>query len=75
MKTVDLKVRPIYHRRADRVRAHVLLCMLAYYLEWHMRSALAPVLFDDHDRAAGEQQRSSVVQPAQRSPAAHDERA
>ena len=44
--------------------------MLAYYLEWHMRSALAPVLFDDHDRAAGEQQRSSVVQPAQRSPAA-----
>ena len=70
MKTVDLKVRPIYHRRADRVRAQVLLCMLAYYLEWHMRSALAPVLFDDHDRAAGEQQRSSVVQPAQRSPAA-----
>ena len=70
MKTVDLKVRPIYHRRADRVRAHVLLCMLAYYLEWHMRSALAPVLFDDHDRAAGEQQRPSVVQPAQRSPAA-----
>ena len=70
MKTVDLKVRPIYHRRADRVRAHVLLCMLAYYLEWHLRSALAPVLFDDHDRAAGEQQRSSVVQPAQRSPAA-----
>ena len=55
MKTVDLKVRPIYHRRADRVRAHVLLCMLAYYLEWHMRSALAPVLFDDHDRAVGEQ--------------------
>ena len=73
MKTVDLKVRPIYHRRADRVRAQVLLCMLAYYLEWHMRSALAPVLFDDHDRAAGEQQRSSVVQPAQRSPAAQQE--
>ena len=70
MKTVDLKVRPIYHRRADRVRAHVLLCMLAYYVEWHMRSALAPVLFDDHDPDAAEQQRSSVVQPAQRSPAA-----
>ena len=69
-KTVDLKVRPIYHRRADRVRAHVLLCMLAYYVEWHMRAALAPVLFDDHDREAGEQQRSSVVQAAQRSPAA-----
>ena len=71
MKTVDLKVRPIYHRSADRVRAHVLLCMLAYYVEWHMRSKLAPLLFDDHDRAAGERQRSSVVQPAQRSPAAH----
>ena len=71
MKTVDLKVRPIYHRSADRVRAHVFLCMLAYYVEWHMRTKLAPVLFDDHDRAAGEQLRESVVQPAQRSPAAH----
>ena len=45
--------------------------MLAYYVEWHMRTKLAPVLFDDHDRAAGEQLRESVVQPAQRSPAAH----
>ena len=71
MKTVDLKVRPIYHRSADRVRAHVFLCMLAYYVECHMRTKLAPVLFDDHDRAAGEQLRESVVQPAQRSPAAH----
>ena len=71
MKTVDLKVRPIYHRNADRVRAHVFLCLLAYYVEWHLRTALAPVLFDDHDRAAGEQLRESVVQPAQRSPAAH----
>ena len=52
MKTVDLKVRPIYHRSPDRVRAHVFLCMLAYYVEWHMLSALTPVLFDDHDRAA-----------------------
>jgi transposase len=41
-KTVDLKVRPIYHRLADRVKAHVFLCMLAYYVEWHMRSSLAP---------------------------------
>ena len=71
IKTVDLKVRPIYHRSADRVRAHVFLCMLAYYVEWHMRKKLAPVLFDDHDRAAGEQLRESVVQAAQRSPAAH----
>ena len=70
LKSVDLKVRPIHHRRADRVRAHVLLCMLAYYVEWHMRRALAPLLFDDHDPAAAEQQRRSVVEPAKRSPAA-----
>ena len=75
MKTVDLKVRPIYHRNAERVRAHVLLCMLAYYVEWHMRSELAPVLFDDHDPEAGEQQRSSVVRPAERSPAAQQKAA
>jgi transposase len=70
LKTVDLKVRPIHHRLADRVRAHVLLCMLAYYVEWHMREALAPVLFDDEDPQAGEALRRSVVAPAQRSPAA-----
>ena len=70
LKSVDLKVRPLHHRRADRVRAHVLLCMLAYYVEWHMRRALAPLLFDDHDPAAAEQQRSSVVAPARRSRAA-----
>ena len=69
-KSVDLKVRPLHHRRADRVRAHVLLCMLAYYVEWHMRRDLAPLLFDDHDPAAAEQQRSSVVASARRSPAA-----
>jgi hypothetical protein len=64
-KTVDLRVRPIYHYLADRVRAHVLLCMLAYYVEWHMRQALAPMLFDDDDKAAAEAQRASVVAPAQ----------
>ena len=69
-ESVDLKMRPLYHRRADRVRAHVLLCMLACYVEWHMRRALAPLLFDDHDPAAAEQQRTSVVAPARRSPAA-----
>ncbi len=69
-KSVDLKVRPLHHRRADRVRAHVLLCMLAYYVEWHMREALAPLLFDDHDPVAAERQRPSVVAPARRSPAA-----
>ena len=69
-KSVDLKVRPLHHRRADRVRAHVLLCLLTYYVEWHMRRALSPLLFDDHDPAAAEQQRTAVVALARRSPAA-----
>jgi transposase len=69
-KSVDLKVRPIYHHSADRVRAHVLLCMLAYYVEWHMRQALAPLLFDDHQPSVAQAARSSIVAPAQRSPAA-----
>jgi Transposase DDE domain len=70
LKSVDLKVRPIHHRLEARVRAHVLLCMLAYYVEWHMRQALAPLLFDDQDPAAAEALRPSVVAPAQRSPSA-----
>jgi DDE family transposase len=70
LKTVDLYVRPIGHRLAERVRAHVFLCMLAYYVEWHMRQALAPLLFEDDDKAAGEARRASVVAPAQRSPRA-----
>jgi transposase len=70
LKTVDLKVRPVYHWLEDRVRAHVLLCMLAYYLEWHMRQCLAPMLFDDTDKEAAEALRSSVVAQAQRSKAA-----
>ena len=49
IKTVDLKVRPIHHRNADRVRSHVFLCLLAYYVEWHMRSVLKSVLFDDEE--------------------------
>jgi transposase len=69
-KAVDLKVRPIHHRLEHRVRAHVFLCMLAYYLEWHMRRALSPILFDDDDPVAAEAQRDSVVEPAQRSPSA-----
>jgi len=70
LKTVDLKVRPIHHRLEDRVRAHVLLCMLAYYVEWHMREALAPLLFDDDDKSGAEAARSSIVAPAQRSASA-----
>jgi hypothetical protein len=69
-KSVDLKVRPIHHRLEERVRAHVLLCMLAYYVEWHMRQTLAPMLFDDDDPAAAAAARTSVVAPAQRSPSA-----
>jgi transposase len=70
IKTVDLNVRPVYHWLADRVRAHVFLCMLAYYLEWHMRQCLAPMLFDDTNKEAAEALRSSVVAQAQRSKAA-----
>jgi transposase len=66
-KTVDLRVRPVYHHLPDRVRAHVFLCLLAYYVEWHMRRALAPLLFDDENPSAGEALRTSVVAPAQRS--------
>jgi len=67
LKTVDLKVRPIYHRLADRVRSHVFICMLAYYVEWHMRRALAPMLFDDDDKEAAARRRSSPVAKARRS--------
>ncbi len=70
LKTVDLKVRPIHHRLEDRVRAHVFLCMLAYYVEWHMRQALAPILFEDEEKEAAEALRDSIVSPAQRSPVA-----
>jgi len=70
LKTVDLHVRPIHHRLPDRVRAHILLCMLAYYVEWHMRQLLAPILFDDHAKPQAQAARTSVVAPARRSDAA-----
>ena len=70
MKTIDLEIRPLYHWASPRVRAHVFLCMLAYYVEWHMRQVLAPILFDDHDHEAAEASRSSPVSRAERSPAA-----
>jgi transposase len=70
LKSVDLKVRPIHHHLANRVRAHVLLCMLAAYVEWHMKQALTPLLFTDEEPEAGEALRFSVVAPALRSPAA-----
>ena len=70
MKTVDLQLRPVFHWTAPRVRAHILLCMLAYYLEWHMRRSLAPMLFDEHDPAGRDAQRTSPVAKAKPSPAA-----
>ena len=72
LKTVDLHVRPIYHRLDSRVRAHILLCMLAYYVEWHMRQALAPLLFAEDDPVDAAQRRGSPVRPA--APSASAER-
>jgi Transposase DDE domain len=70
LKTTDLDIRPIHHRRARRVRGHVLLCMLAYYVTWHMQQALAPMLFTDHDKQTAALQRTSPVAAARVSPAA-----
>lgn len=67
LKGVDLKIRPIHHRLTKRVRGHVLLCMLAYYVEFHLRQWLAPILFHDTDPDEAAAQRASVVAPAQRS--------
>ncbi|AQV94117.1 hypothetical protein BJN34_09470 [Cupriavidus necator] len=67
MKTIDLQVRPIYHFSESRVRAHVFLCMLAYYVEWHLRQALKPLLHDDEDLATLRDQRANPVMPTPRS--------
>jgi transposase len=69
LKGVDLLVRPIFHRTEDHVRAHVFLCMLAYYVEWHMREAWAPLLFQDDELNQQRKQRDPVA-PAQPSPSA-----
>ena len=65
LKTLDLKVRPIHHRREGRVRAHIFLCLLAYYVEWHMQEAWRPLLFADEDQAA--KATRDPVAPARRS--------
>lgn len=70
MKTVDLDVRPIFHWNADRVRAHVFLCMLSYYVEWHMREKLKPMLFDDEFIEEARTLRASPVARAERSESA-----
>ena len=61
LKGVDLAIRPIYHRTEDRVRAHIFLCLLAYYLEWHLRQAWAPLLFHDEQLADDRQHRDPVA--------------
>jgi transposase len=63
----ELDVRPIRHRLADRVRAHMFLRMLSYYISWHMKHALAPILFHDNDKPAAAAKRTDPVAPAQRS--------
>ena len=70
LKTIDLEVRPIHHHLADRVRAHIFLCMLAYYVEWHMREAWRPLLFADEDLDA--KAKRDPVAPAKRSAAAEE---
>ena len=70
LKSVDLQLRPVRHWLPERVRAHVFLCMLAYYLEWHLRQRLASMLFHDTGRDAAEAQRNGPVAKAERSPAA-----
>jgi hypothetical protein len=74
MKAMDLQIRPVHHWIEPRVRAHVFLCMLGYYVEWHLRAAWAPILFHDHDRAAAEQVRLSPVAPTEVSEAAKRKR-
>jgi hypothetical protein len=69
LKDFALEVEPIRHRREDRVRAHVFLCMLAFYVRKHMETALAPLLLTDHDPQGAEARRTSVVAPARRSEA------
>ena len=70
LKGIDLRIRPLFHWLAPRVRAHVFLCLLAYHVEWHMRRKLAAMLYEDDDRAGAQALRESVVRSAQRSPAA-----
>ena len=67
LKSVDLKVRPIYHRTVERVKAHIFLCMLAYYVEWHMRQLLKQVLFDEDDWENAQTKKESVVTSAPKS--------
>lgn len=65
LKSIDLQIRPVHHWIEPRVRAHVFLCMLAFYVEWHLRQAWSPILFDEHDHASAKAQRTSPVAAAE----------
>lgn len=69
LKTVDLEIRPVHHRLSDRVKAHVFLCLLAYYVEWQMKQKLAPLLYSEEDREEAQKARKDIVSPAVPSPA------
>ena len=73
LKGIDLLVRPIHHRTADRVRAHILLCLLAYYVEWHLRGAWEPLLFEDEELVVDRQRRDPVA-PARASKSARQKK-
>src|SRR5215210_4550186 len=73
LKGIDLLVRPIHHRTAERVRAHILLCLLAYYVEWHLRQVWQPLLFEDEELAADRRRRDPVA-PARASASARQKK-
>jgi hypothetical protein len=73
LKGIDLLVRPIRHRREDRVPAHIFLCLLAYYVEWHLRRAWAPLLFEDEERRE-ERKRRDPILPAKPSASAQEKK-
>ena len=70
IKTVHLRVRPIFHWDDDRIKAHIFLCMLAYYVKWHMMEKLSPFLYADHEKEQAQRKRTSIVAPAVKSDAA-----
>jgi hypothetical protein len=74
LKSVDLAIRPVHHWLSPRVRAHIFLCIMVNYVEWHLRDTLKPLLFQDHDRPGAHAERSSPVAPASISPAANRKR-
>jgi transposase len=73
LKGIDLRVRPIHHRTEERVPAHIFLCLLAYYVEWHLRRAWAPILFEDEERRE-ERQRRDPIGPARPSESARQKK-